>query len=143
MIRGPKAWMFKEVDSPLLGWEVYARKDTFYKENGIALIANATKLANLQEKASDESAYTSTPLYFALESFLNNVNTVGSGVEDFAATFDASDKAALEKFIAGLKLTPAASYMDGYAATVMAIKANEAVVKGEKVAIPKELFELG
>jgi len=31
--------MFKEVDSPLLGWEVYARKENFYKETGIALIA--------------------------------------------------------------------------------------------------------
>ncbi|MCC6231185.1 MAG: Gfo/Idh/MocA family oxidoreductase, partial [Verrucomicrobiales bacterium] len=36
MLRGNKAWMFKEVDAPLLGWEVYARKDTFYKETGIA-----------------------------------------------------------------------------------------------------------
>src|SRR5262249_25843182 len=27
MLRGSKAWMFKEVDSPLLGWEVYAKKD--------------------------------------------------------------------------------------------------------------------
>ena len=31
MLRANKAWMFKEVDSPLLGWEVYARKDEFYK----------------------------------------------------------------------------------------------------------------
>src|SRR5688572_863005 len=32
MLRENKAWMFKEVDSPLLGWELYARKDSFYKE---------------------------------------------------------------------------------------------------------------
>ncbi|MGB9603041.1 MAG: Gfo/Idh/MocA family protein, partial [Limisphaerales bacterium] len=25
MVRGPKAWMFKEADAPLLGWEVYAK----------------------------------------------------------------------------------------------------------------------
>jgi predicted dehydrogenase len=143
MVRGPKAWMFKEVDSPLLGWEVYARKDTFYKETGIALIANATKLTNITEKATDEAIYTSTPLYFALESFLTNVNTVATAVDDFSATFDASDKAALEKFLADLKLTPAAGYADGYAATVMAIKANEAVVKGEKTVIGKELLEVG
>ena len=31
MLRGNKAWMFKEVDAPLLGWEVYARKDEFYR----------------------------------------------------------------------------------------------------------------
>ena len=35
MLRENKAWMFKEVDAPLLGWEVYARKDTFYKETGV------------------------------------------------------------------------------------------------------------
>src|SRR6266540_1280942 len=134
MLRGSKAWMFKEVDSPLLGWEVYARKDTFYKETGIALIANATKLANLQEKATDESAHTSTPLYYALESFLNNVNSVASAVEDFASTFDPNDKAALNKYLAELKLEPVASGVDGYAATVVAIQANEAVVKGAKVA---------
>ncbi|MCK6500835.1 MAG: Gfo/Idh/MocA family oxidoreductase, partial [Nitrospira sp.] len=50
MLRGNKAWMFKEVDAPLLGWEVYARKDTFYKETGIALVANATKLAAQGDK---------------------------------------------------------------------------------------------
>jgi len=143
MVRGPKAWMFKEVDSPLLGWEVYARKDTFYKETGIALIANATKLTSITEKATDEATYTSTPLYFALESFLSNVNTVATAVEDFSGTFDTSDKAALDKFLADLKLTPAAGYAEGYAATVMAIKANEAVVKGEKTAIGKELLEVG
>jgi hypothetical protein len=41
MIRESNAWMFKEVDSPLLGWEVCARKDIFYKEAGIALVADA------------------------------------------------------------------------------------------------------
>ena len=30
MMRESSAWMFKEVDSPLLGWEVYADKTTFY-----------------------------------------------------------------------------------------------------------------
>jgi predicted dehydrogenase len=142
MVRGSKAWMFKEVDSPLLGWEVYARKDTFYKETGIALIANATKLANLQEKATDDAANTDTPLYFALESFLNNVNTIASAVEDFADTLDSSDKTALEKYLGDLKRLPAASALDGYAATVLAIKAQEAVVRGTKVALEKELFEL-
>ena len=31
MMRESKAWMFKEVDSPLLGWEVYAAKTQFYR----------------------------------------------------------------------------------------------------------------
>lgn len=142
MVRGSKAWLFKEVDSPLLGWEVYARKDLFYKETGIALVANATKLSSLQDKATDDSAYASTSLFFALEAFLNNVNTIGSAVEDFSATFDVNDKAALEKYLADQKLAPAAGYLEGLVATVLAIKANEAIIKGGKVELPKELFEL-
>ena len=27
MVRDAKAWLFKEADAELLGWEVYARKD--------------------------------------------------------------------------------------------------------------------
>jgi predicted dehydrogenase len=43
MIRDDKAWKFKEADAPLVGWEVYARKDLFYTESGVALVADATK----------------------------------------------------------------------------------------------------
>ena len=39
---GSKAWMFKEVDSPLLGWEVYARKDSFFNETGIVLAVGSS-----------------------------------------------------------------------------------------------------
>jgi hypothetical protein len=40
---GSKSWLFKEADAPLLGWEVYARKDSFYQETGIALMLDASK----------------------------------------------------------------------------------------------------
>src|SRR5207247_3269649 len=85
MVRENKAWMFKEVDSPLLGWEVYARKDSFYKETGIALVANATKLVAQGEKPVEEAPYTNTPLFYALQNFLTNVNAVSGDVEAFAA----------------------------------------------------------
>jgi len=141
MMRGNKAWMFKEVDSPLLGWEVYARKDQFYRETGIALIANATKLTNLGEKATDEAAYTTSPLYYALEAFMINVNTISSAVEDFTANFAGSDQPAFEKYLSAIKLQPAATYREGFAATVLAIKACEAVARGAKVAPAWEGFE--
>jgi predicted dehydrogenase len=143
MIRESKAWMFKEVDSPLLGWEVYARKDMFYKETGIALVANATKLAAISEKASEASPFTDTPLHYALEAFLNNANEVGAAVEDFLATFGDGDNKAIEKHLATLKMMPAATSKDGYEATVMALKANEAVLKGTKIKFEKEWFNLG
>jgi predicted dehydrogenase len=143
MVRDAKAWMFKEVDSPLLGWEVYAKKDTFYEETGIALVANATKLSPAAEKPGEESPYASTPLHYALEAFVSNVNEVSAAAEDFSATFNPNDKAALAKYITDVKKQPAAGYKEGFEATVAVIKANEAVVTGEKVKFQKEWFDLG
>jgi predicted dehydrogenase len=142
MIRENKAWMFKEVDSPLLGWEVYARKDMFYKETGIALVANATKLVAQGSKPAEEAPYSETPLRYALEAFLNNTNEVSSAVEDFLSTFSATDTAALQKHLSQVKLSPAATYKDGYEATVVALKTNEAIVKGGRVSIDKSLYNL-
>src|SRR5258705_8753073 len=143
MLRENKAWMFKEVDAPLLGWEVYARKDTFYKETGIALVANATKLAAQGEKPVEEAPFTGTPLSYALESFLINCNEISNAVEDFATSFNVNDKAAFEKYLSGIRMEPYAHWQDGYGATVLAIKANEAVVKGQKSTFQNEWFELG
>jgi predicted dehydrogenase len=145
MLRQNKAWMFKEVDSPLLGWEVYARKDEFHKETGIALVANATKLAAQGEKPVEEAPYTNTPLYYALEAFVANANTIGTGVEDFQASFENPSAKALREYLATLSksLLPAAGYEEGYEATVAGIKTNEAVTKGQRIVLQKEWFELG
>lgn len=143
MLRDSKAWMFKEVDAPLLGWEVYARKDSFYKEVGIALAANATKLVALGTKAVDDAPNTSLNLYTALENFVSNVRDISAAVEDFNATFAGADKAALVDYLKDIKLQPAASYVDGFEATITAIKANEAIVTGQRVAIDKSLYQLG
>lgn len=142
MLRQNKAWMFKEVDAPLLGWEVYARKDTFYKETGIALVANATKLVAQGDKPVEEAPYAESPLHYSLESFLINSNELSTAVEDFNSTFDPNDKPALIKYLSTLKRQPAAGYKEGYDAAVIAIKANEAVMKKEKIVFKKEWFEL-
>ena len=44
MLREKRGWLLKEADSPLLGWEVYAHKESVLEESGIALIADATKI---------------------------------------------------------------------------------------------------
>jgi predicted dehydrogenase len=142
MLRASKAWLFKEIDSPLLGWEVYARKDVFYKETGIALVANASKSTGTNEGAED-LPYTNTPLAFALEAFLANVNEVTGAVEDFTATFDTTDKKALEKHLAGLRQQQAATWREGLEATVVAIKTNEAILGGKRIMFEKNWFELG
>ena len=142
MMRQEKAWMFKEVDAPLLGWEVYARKDDFYKETGIALVANATKLTAQQgNKPGDDSAAVNTSLQSALESFVANANTTGAAVEDFASTFG-DNPAQLKQYLADIVKhnMPAAGYQEGYEATVTAIKANEAVLGGQRIAFQNEWF---
>jgi predicted dehydrogenase len=138
MLREGKAWMFKEVDAPLLGWEVYANKDSFYKETGIALSANATKLNKSTKPGEADSP---TPLFSALDAFATNTNEIGAAVEDFKASYDINDVKALREYLSKIKMQPAAGYQEGLDATVIAIKANEAVVKGQKVSLGKELFE--
>jgi predicted dehydrogenase len=144
MLRGNKAWMFKEVDAPLLGWEVYARKDTFYKETGIALVANATKLAAQGDKPVEDAPYTNTPLFYALESFAHNTDVIATAMKDFVEQFGDDDKEAMADALKAAIVNnyPAASWRDGFEATVMALKGNEAVVKKARVEIPAALFEV-
>lgn len=136
------AWMFKEVDSALLGWEVYARKDNFYKETGIALAAGSSKQTALVETPAGGGSSALPPLYFALEAFLANCSEVGNAVEDFKSMFDASDKVGLATSLQSLELKPYAGYAEGYSATVLALKANEAVNSNRRIELKKEWFEL-
>jgi predicted dehydrogenase len=145
MVRDRRGWMFKEVDSPLLGWEVYARKETFFKEVGIVLAANATKLAAQGEKpVIDTQVATQGSLYYALEAFVRNTDLTKSGVNDFTTNFGSDDEDALKDYLKDVMKNrlPAADWKQGYEATVTAIKAHEAVMKGTRVEIPEELFNV-
>lgn len=143
MFRESKAWMFLEVDAPLGGWEVYARKDKFYNETGIVLMAGASLQKNMADKAVEGAPDPFPPLYYALKAFIDNCPEVDAAVEDFTASFGAADKKALAENLAAIKFHGlAANYKDGYAATVLAIKANEAVITGKRIELKKELFEL-
>jgi len=155
------AWMFKEVDAALLGWEVYARKDNFHKETGIALVAGASKQTALGGEGAAASAFPMPPLYYALNAFLTNCSDTDTAIEDYTSSgFDASDKAALAQYLADTLSREIPSdvqgsqraslsavqniprHTDGYAATVLAIKANEAVTKRSRIELKKEWFEL-
>jgi predicted dehydrogenase len=138
MLRENKAWMFKEVDSPLLGWEVYARKDVFYKETGIALVANATKLLAQGDKPVEGAPVQDPPLKFALDAFLKRA----AETDDFIKAFG-DDPADLAEHMKTAQLPPAAGYLEGFRATVTAIKANEAVTTGQKLLFKPEWYELG
>jgi predicted dehydrogenase len=116
MVRSERAWMFKESDAPNLGWEVYATKENIGDETGIALVANATKLLDEGlDPAENRNAYTKGALFYACEAFLNAVR--------------------------GQTKTTAGP-VEGFEATVVALKAHEAVATGTKIMLGKELFAL-
>lgn len=118
MMRPTKGWMVKEADSELLGWEVYAKKETCFEEqNAICMIAGATKLLKAgKEPGKDGMAESMTdPLVSAFESFANSVRN-GAAV--------------------------ACGPVEGYQAAVTAIKANEAIVSGTRISCQPGDFEL-
>ena len=72
MMRESKAWMFKEVDSPLLGWEVYAAKTSSTRTRASRWSpAPASRSRPRPAAAAAEPVpLTNTPLFFALGNFL-------------------------------------------------------------------------
>jgi predicted dehydrogenase len=142
MLRESKAWMFKEVDSPLLGWEVYATKETFGKETGIVLRAGASKAVPADASASSEAQITSTPLYYALQNFVRNCADVSAKAEDFKAMVGDDDPKALAEELSKVARRPSAGYLEGYQTTVTLIKANEAILTGQKIQLKPEWYEL-
>lgn len=117
LLREKRGWMIKEADSPLLGWEVYARKEPVHSETGICLVADATKLVAAGKEPGKEGAIelAQEPLQQALEGFCRAVRT-------------------------GVKA--ACGPIEGYQATVAAIKANESVAAGNRLAYDKSWLEI-
>lgn len=148
VLRGASAWMFKEADAPLLGWEVYCRKDegVAYKEAGLSMRADATKI-KAQGKQAEDLPYSKTSLLSAMEAFIGNTNTLSAAMEDFEMMGgDFKDEKALLEYVQGDALKKAhlaaAGWQEGFEATVMAVKANEAVVKGQKIVFSNEWFQV-
>jgi Predicted dehydrogenases and related proteins len=117
LLRETRAWMFKEADAPALGWEVYAYKETIGDDTGIALVADATKLlAEGKEPSKNRDVDPKrTPLYYACDTFLDAVRA-GKPTE--------------------------CGPEEGYRATVIALKANEAVLSGTKIDITPEMLTI-
>ena len=104
----------ESADAPTQGWEVYANRQQFFNDEGITLIADATKLAS-QGNLKDGVGLPNKPLYYALADFL------ASATEGKTAACDAA---------AGAK------------STIVAILANDAVKKGAVVPIDPTLLRL-
>ncbi|MBI5362974.1 MAG: Gfo/Idh/MocA family oxidoreductase [Planctomycetes bacterium] len=106
-------WMFKEADAPTAGWEVYANRQPFHTEQGITLIADATKLA-AQGKLQEGVGLPFTSLYYSLADFVKAASSGGK---------------------------PACSFSDGARSTAVAILAHAAVATGKEQAIDPKLLE--
>lgn len=104
-------WMFKEADAPTQGWEVYATRQQFHTDEGIILIADATKLA-AQGALKKGAGLPYSSLYYALGDFLRSV-TEGAPVVCGAA--------------------------EGLRSTAVGLLAHEAVVTGRRVEVPQGL----
>lgn len=111
--KNTRAWMIKEADATALGWEVYAYREAVGDDTGIALVADASKLLKrgLEPGKNRNVDPKKTPVYYACDAFLDGVRA-GKQTESDA--------------------------MVGYRATVVAIRANEAVLNGGRVNITKE-----
>ena len=115
MLREKRAWLLKEADSPLLGWEVYAHKDNVLEESGIALVADSTKiLAAGQEPGQSSLEPSRDPLRLAFEEFLAAVHGGPA---------------------------PACGPREAYQATAIALQAEAAVRAGTRVAIAPDSLE--
>jgi hypothetical protein len=146
LMRESRAWMFKEVDSPLLGWEVYCEKTAFYNETGIALVAGQSgkseKPTNAQGKPAEPDPFADKPLYFALNNFLRNADEFSAKAEHYKTDYGADDVDGLMDFLAKEKRRPAAGYLEGFQAVVTAVKANEAILGSKRIELKPEWYEL-
>jgi len=82
-------WMFKEADAPTQGWEVYANRQQFHNDEGITLIAGATKLAE-QGKLKDGIGLPYSSTYYGLWEFVSSITTNKPPTCDAAAALRAT-----------------------------------------------------
>jgi predicted dehydrogenase len=143
MLRGARGWMFKEADSPALGWEMHAKKEEFFQDTGITLIANASKQAPATDKPIEATAPEKTPLQAAIEAFVANAANHAEAVADFVASFGEGAQGLGEFLAKTLKNhLPCAGWREGWEATVVALRTNEAILKGQKLLLDKSAFEV-
>jgi predicted dehydrogenase len=116
-LRENRAWMIKETDAPLLGWEVHARREDFQpsQDAGLALVANSTKLLSQGKEPAGQTGGGDPPLYHACREFLTAIQT---------------------------QRAPKAGYEAAYTATALAIKTAEAVHGNQRIVLEPELFTL-
>lgn len=117
VMRSDRGWMVKETDAPLLGWEVYAKKEECFGETGICMLADATQILRAgDEPGQVDAPPPKDPLDLALEDFTRSIRE---------------------------SAPVACGALHGYQAAVAGIKANRAAVDNTTVACRPQDYELG
>ena len=107
-LAGTHGWMFQEADAATQGWEVYATRQQFHNDEGIVLVADATKLA-AQGRLKEGAGLEHPHLYYSLAAFVNSfINTAPI----------------------------VCTVQDGIRATTIGILANQALTTGKAVDVP-------
>ncbi len=115
MIQENRAWMFREADAPLLGWEVYARQEQFFEKTGISLVADATQLIQEGLDPATDAPEPEPSIYYSLKDF-------------FACIRE--------------NRTPHADFNVGFEAVVTAVTAHEAVLNQSTTTFKDEWFDV-
>lgn len=114
-----RCWLFKEADAPSLGWEVYAMRERVGREDGIVLVANASKLLERElqpgQFAEAELEEARESLDYAVEDFLKSIRN---------------------------ERPPACGAEEGFRAVVMAEAAQRSLERQGPVDIDPKEFEL-
>ena len=122
LIRGTRGWMVQEPENRQVGWEVYNKREPLGDDVAYILVANASKILaeGLEPSKNIDTNPRHTPLFFACEGFLNSIR-------------DGQPTGRTSAVIPTEKYTMYATAEAGFAATVVAIRANEAVKTGTKI----------
>ena len=141
MVRDAKAWQFKEVGAEQGEWEVYARKDEFLQGNRHCADGQCNEAGRHQHQCNGGGGvYTASLRGGGIHRQCRAA--LDAAVKDFIDLYGDSDAKALADNLKTLKPYAPAARRDGLDATIMAIKANEAVVQQQKITMEKELFDI-
>ena len=105
------------------------------------LVADASKKPP-SDQPQEEVPYTNTPLSYSLANFLRSASDLSAAAEDFINSFGSDDASALQEHLLQVPRQRGATFLDGYVATMLVLKAREAIMKRARVEIPAELYEL-
>jgi len=124
VVREKRGWITKEAEGEDRGWLRYATKEPCFGETGYCIIAGSTALLKAGKEPSKEGSLEPEheAIYLALENFICNIKQAPRSGED--------------------EVPKIPGPVEGYQAAVAALKANEAVLSGSKIAYQSAWFDL-